>query len=93
MERIDAGAVPGRLAVVGLRKGKGSTCCADWANDWDGGGGIVAETTAASGGSVLACVSGPPAVGGLLLLDPGRPSRERLSLEGRLKLNVLVVKV
>lgn len=78
MERIDAGAVPGRLAVEGLRKGRGSTCCDDCGgrgNDWDGGGGIVAETTAASGGSVRACASGPPAVSGLLL-DPGRPSRE-----------------
>lgn len=92
MERIDAGAVPGRLAVEGLLKGKGSTCCADWANDWDGGGEIVAETTAASGGSVRACASEPPAVSGLVELDPGRPSRERLSLEGILKLNVLVVK-
>lgn len=44
-------------------------------NDWEDGGGIVAETTAASGGSVRACDSGPPAVGGRPLLDPGRPSR------------------
>jgi hypothetical protein len=62
-------------------------CCVDCdgkGNDWDDEGGIVAETTAARGGSVRACESAPLAVGGRLLLDPGRPSREE-----RPKLNVL----
>ena len=41
-----------------------------------GGEGSAAETTAARGGSVRA--SDPPlAVGGRLLLDPGRPSRAK----------------
>jgi hypothetical protein len=54
-------------------------CCVDCGgagNCWEDGGGIVAETTAARGGSVRASDSAPPAVGGRLLLDPGRPSRE-----------------
>lgn len=47
--------------------------------------GRAAETTAASGGSVRASASGPLAVVGRLLLDPGRPSREKSGT----KLNVL----
>jgi len=40
--------------------------------------GSAAETTAARGGNVRAIASGPPpAVGGRLLLDPGRPSRAK----------------
>jgi hypothetical protein len=46
-------------------------------NELDGGVGSAAETTAARGGSVRVSVSGPPAVGGRLLLDPGLPSRAR----------------
>ena len=56
-------------------------CCEDCGgtgNGWDDCGGIVAETTAARGGSVRATESVPPAVGGRLLLDPGRPSREEM---------------
>lgn len=45
--------------------------------------GSAAETTAARGGSVRAAASGPPAVGGRLWLDPGRPLSET-------KLNELV---
>jgi hypothetical protein len=51
----------------------------------DGGVGSAAETTEARGGSVRASESGPPEVGGRLLLDPGLPSRAR----SEMKLNEL----
>jgi hypothetical protein len=49
---------------------------------------MVAETTAERGGSVRACESGPLAVGGRLLLDPGLPSlveseRPKLNVAGK----------
>lgn len=97
----EAGAVPGRVAVVGLREpygvGRGRMDCEDCCCCCEDGGGKndccccedeerEAETTAERGGSDRVAELVRLPVGGRLVLDPGRISPRVGS--GRPKLNV-----